>query len=99
MGADARTFSSATFGQGRTDPEGRSPSHRATRIVLLGLLLRPWLEPLVGPALYLGVLFICALPSTVQSSIAFTSMARRRTESRRSARRRGGPSRCAHWLA
>jgi len=43
---------------------------------LLGLALRPWLEPLVGPTLYLGVLFICALPSTVQSSIAFTSLAR-----------------------
>jgi sodium/bile acid cotransporter 7 len=43
---------------------------------LLGLVLRPWLEPLVGPTLYLGVLFICALPSTVQSSIAFTSLAR-----------------------
>ncbi|HEY0954490.1 MAG TPA: bile acid:sodium symporter family protein [Roseateles sp.] len=43
---------------------------------LLGLALRPWLEPLVGPTLYLGVLFICALPSTVQSSIAFTSVAR-----------------------
>lgn len=42
---------------------------------LLGLALRPWLEPLVGPTLYLGVLFICALPSTVQSSIAFTSVA------------------------
>lgn len=43
---------------------------------VLGLLLRPWLEPWVGPTLYLGVLFICALPSTVQSSIAFTSLAR-----------------------
>ncbi|MFG6485198.1 bile acid:sodium symporter family protein [Roseateles sp. BYS78W] len=43
---------------------------------LLGLALRPWLESLVGPTLYLGVLFICALPSTVQSSIAFTSLAR-----------------------
>lgn len=43
---------------------------------LLGLALRPWLEPLVGSTLYLGVLFVCALPSTVQSSIAFTSLAR-----------------------
>lgn len=41
---------------------------------LLGLALRPVFEPLVGPTLYLGVLFICALPSTVQSSIAFTSI-------------------------
>ena len=43
---------------------------------LLGLLLRPLLAPLVTPELYLGVLFLCALPSTVQSSIAFTSIAR-----------------------
>ncbi|HEY0199169.1 MAG TPA: bile acid:sodium symporter family protein [Rhodanobacter sp.] len=43
---------------------------------LLGLLLKPLLMPLVTPALYLGVLFLCTLPSTVQSSIAFTSMAR-----------------------
>lgn len=43
---------------------------------LLGLALRPWLLPWVGPTLYTGVLFICALPSTVQSSIAFTSLAR-----------------------
>lgn len=43
---------------------------------LLGLVLRPVFEPLVGPTLYFGVLFVCALPSTVQSSIAFTSVAR-----------------------
>jgi len=43
---------------------------------LLGVLLRPVLSPLVTPDLYLGVLFLCTLPSTVQSSIAFTSMAR-----------------------
>jgi sodium/bile acid cotransporter 7 len=43
---------------------------------LLGLALRPLLSPLVSPDLYLGVLFLCTLPSTVQSSIAFTSMAR-----------------------
>jgi sodium/bile acid cotransporter 7 len=42
----------------------------------LGLALRPVLAPLITPELYLGVLFLCALPSTVQSSIAFTSMAR-----------------------
>lgn len=43
---------------------------------LLGLLiglLSPWLIP---PALYLGLLYVCVLPSTVQSSIAFTSIAR-----------------------
>ncbi|WP_130619243.1 bile acid:sodium symporter family protein [Dyella amyloliquefaciens] len=43
---------------------------------LLGVVLRPLLSPLVTPDLYLGVLFLCTLPSTVQSSIAFTSMAR-----------------------
>ena len=43
---------------------------------LLGLALKPALLPLVTPDLYLGVLFLCTLPSTVQSSIAFTSMAR-----------------------
>lgn len=41
----------------------------------LGLLLKPLLTPLVGDNLYLGIMFICVLPSTVQSSIAFTSMA------------------------
>jgi sodium/bile acid cotransporter 7 len=42
---------------------------------VLGLLLRPLLAPLVTPDLYLGILFLCTLPSTVQSSIAFTSIA------------------------
>ena len=43
---------------------------------LLGLTLRPLLGPLVGPALYVGVLYLCVLPSTVQSSIAMVSIAR-----------------------
>lgn len=43
---------------------------------LLGLLLKPLLAPLVTPELYLGVLYLCALPATVQSAIAFTSLAR-----------------------
>ncbi|MFA7679106.1 MAG: bile acid:sodium symporter, partial [Pigmentiphaga sp.] len=43
---------------------------------ILGLVLRPVLEPLVNPELYLGILFLCFLPSTVQSAIALTSMAR-----------------------
>ncbi|TKC89409.1 bile acid:sodium symporter [Trinickia terrae] len=43
---------------------------------LLGFALKPLLSPLVTPALYTGVLFLCTLPSTVQSSIAFTSMAK-----------------------
>ncbi|QJD57457.1 bile acid:sodium symporter [Pseudomonas sp. gcc21] len=43
---------------------------------LLGLALKPVLSPLVGTELYLGILFLCALPATVQSAIAFTSLAR-----------------------
>nr|WP_202424167.1 bile acid:sodium symporter family protein [Duganella lactea] len=43
---------------------------------LLGLALKPLLTPLVTPDLYLGILFLCMLPSTVQSSIAFTAAAR-----------------------
>ncbi|MGI4855760.1 MAG: bile acid:sodium symporter family protein [Janthinobacterium lividum] len=43
---------------------------------LLALGLRPVLSPLVTPALYTGVLFTCMLPSTVQSSIALTSIAK-----------------------
>ncbi len=42
----------------------------------VGLALRPLLTPLVGPQLYTGVLFLCVLPATVQSAIAFTSIAR-----------------------
>jgi sodium/bile acid cotransporter 7 len=42
---------------------------------MLGLLLRPLGSLLVTPELYLGILFLCVLPSTVQSSIAFTSIA------------------------
>lgn len=43
---------------------------------LLGLLLRPLLEPLLGTELFMGMLYLCALPATVQSAIAFTSLAR-----------------------
>ena len=43
---------------------------------LLGLAVQPLVATLLTPDLYLGVLFLCALPSTVQSSIAFTSIAR-----------------------
>jgi sodium/bile acid cotransporter 7 len=42
---------------------------------LLGLGLKPLLIWLSSPELYLGLLFLCLLPSTVQSSIAFTSIA------------------------
>lgn len=43
---------------------------------VLGLVLRPVLSPLVTTEMYLGVLFLCTLPATVQSAIAFTSIAR-----------------------
>ena len=43
---------------------------------LLGWALRPVLEPLVTRDLYTGILYLCALPATVQSAIAFVSMAR-----------------------
>jgi len=43
---------------------------------LLGLAMKPLALAIVTPELYLGILFLCALPSTVQSSIAFTVMAR-----------------------
>src|SRR5471032_3316862 len=43
---------------------------------LLGLALKPLLQPLVTRELYTGVLFLCVLPATVQSAIAFTSIAR-----------------------
>ena len=43
---------------------------------LLGLLLKPVANLLITPELYLGLLFLCALPSTVQSSIALTGLAR-----------------------
>ena len=43
---------------------------------LLGWALAPVLSPLVTPNLYMGILYLCALPATVQSAIAFTSMAR-----------------------
>ena len=43
---------------------------------ILGLLAKPFLLPLLGQQLYWGFLFMCFLPSTVQSSIAFTSVAK-----------------------
>jgi sodium/bile acid cotransporter 7 len=42
----------------------------------LGLLLKPLLLPLVTPQIYTGVLYLCVLPATVQSAIAFASLAR-----------------------
>src|SRR5215470_17663980 len=43
---------------------------------LLGLALLPLAKASVGDQLATGLLFLCLLPSTVQSSIAFTSIAR-----------------------
>ncbi|MEK5789694.1 bile acid:sodium symporter, partial [Acinetobacter johnsonii] len=43
---------------------------------VIGLLAKPVLEPLLGQQLYWGFIFMCFLPSTVQSSIAFTSIAK-----------------------
>jgi solute carrier family 10 (sodium/bile acid cotransporter), member 7 len=43
---------------------------------LFGLAFEPLLSPLVTPTLYAGILFLCTLPSTVQSSIAFTAIAK-----------------------
>ncbi|WP_298014520.1 bile acid:sodium symporter family protein [uncultured Castellaniella sp.] len=43
---------------------------------ILGWVLRPVLIPLLGEPLYVGVLYLCVLPGTVQSAIAFTSIAR-----------------------
>jgi sodium/bile acid cotransporter 7 len=42
---------------------------------ILGLILRKTLGYVLPDSLLLGVLFLCLLPSTVQSSIAFTSIA------------------------
>jgi sodium/bile acid cotransporter 7 len=43
---------------------------------VLGLGLRAVASAALSPALLTGVIFLCVLPSTVQSSIAFTSIAR-----------------------
>ncbi|MBU3824544.1 MAG: bile acid:sodium symporter [Candidatus Oceanisphaera merdipullorum] len=42
---------------------------------IIGLLAKPMLVPLIGDKLYIGILFLCVLPGTVQSAIAFTSLA------------------------
>ncbi|KAA8735509.1 bile acid:sodium symporter [Acinetobacter qingfengensis] len=46
---------------------------------VIGLLAKPVLLPMLGQQLYWGFLFMCFLPSTVQSSIAFTSVAKGNT--------------------
>ncbi|HEY1941579.1 MAG TPA: bile acid:sodium symporter family protein [Roseiarcus sp.] len=42
----------------------------------IGLALTAIVRPFLAPELSLGLMFVCVLPSTVQSSIAFTSIAR-----------------------
>jgi sodium/bile acid cotransporter 7 len=42
---------------------------------ILGLMIGFVPEDILPAPLYMGILFLCVLPSTVQSSIAFTSMA------------------------
>src|SRR3984893_9975327 len=42
---------------------------------VVGIALRPLSGTLLTPPLYLGLLFLCTLPSTVQDSVAFTSIA------------------------
>jgi sodium/bile acid cotransporter 7 len=50
----------------------------ATFVLLLvvGLALRPLSGTLLTPPLYLGLLFLCTLPSTVQDSVAFWRLER-----------------------
>jgi sodium/bile acid cotransporter 7 len=43
---------------------------------LLGLAMRVLVPSVLTPELYIGMRYLCLLPSTVQSSIAFTSIAR-----------------------
>lgn len=43
---------------------------------LVGMTLGALVPNLISPALYPGLLYVCLVPSTVQSSIAFTSVAR-----------------------
>ncbi len=43
---------------------------------LIGLALKPIVTPIIGHDLYTGLLYLCLVPSTVQSSIAFTSIAK-----------------------
>ncbi len=43
---------------------------------VLGLLLKPLFSAMLTPDLAVGMLFLCTLPATVQSAIAFTAMAR-----------------------
>ena len=43
---------------------------------LLGIAIQFGFSVIVGPGLAMGLLFLCCLPSTIQSSVAFTSIAK-----------------------
>jgi sodium/bile acid cotransporter 7 len=43
---------------------------------LVGFALRPLVSTVLPPPMVLGLVFLCTLPSTVQASVAFTSIAR-----------------------
>lgn len=42
---------------------------------LLGFLTKTYLQSYLAPGIALGILYLCLLPSTIQSSITFTSLA------------------------
>uniref|UniRef100_A0A3B0M4W6 Uncharacterized protein n=1 Tax=Arsenophonus endosymbiont of Trialeurodes vaporariorum TaxID=235567 RepID=A0A3B0M4W6_9GAMM len=42
---------------------------------IIGLALKPLVPEWMSPTVYIGFLYLCALPATVQSAIAFTSVA------------------------
>jgi len=42
---------------------------------MIGLALHPLSGAVLGPTLYIGLVFLCTLPSTVQASVIFTSIA------------------------
>jgi sodium/bile acid cotransporter 7 len=73
----ARLSREAVVG-GLTQPKLHGAVLASTFLVfpLLGLALQALFPNLLAPALWTGVLFVTALSSTVQSSIAFTSIAR-----------------------
>ena len=43
---------------------------------LIGIAMKPLVMPFITPELYMGFVYLCLLPSTVQSSIAFVSIAK-----------------------
>src|ERR1700719_172864 len=64
---------------------------------VVGLAFRPLSGTLLTPALYLGLLFLCTLPSTVQDSVAFTSSRTLPLRQRVRAHAREGTSSASLW--